>query len=79
MEYFPDQVEDRWNYLREELLTLENLKAHFDAFYEKAPIEAYDADKARWEDSGSWLYCFYYENHTNNRTDKYYFSLRGRR
>ena len=65
LKYYPAEVKARWWELRKEILTLENVKAHFDAFYAKAPKKAYDADREKWLDLDSWPYAFYYKNHTN--------------
>ena len=65
IECFPDEVEARWTFLRQDILTLENTKSYFDDFYAKAPIGAYDSDREKWLGSGGWTEPFYYENHTN--------------
>ena len=84
IECFPDEVEARWAYLRQGILTIENTKSYFDAFYEKAPIGAYDSDRAKWLGSGGWTEPFYYDNHTNyykstkeqlERLDKFFYNF----
>ena len=65
IECFPDEVFARWAFLRQDILTLENTKSYFDDFYAKAPIGAYDSDRAKWLGSGGWTEPFYYDNHTN--------------
>lgn len=84
IECFPDEVEARWMYLRQDILTLENTKSYFDDFYAKAPIGAYDSDRAKWLGSGGWTEPFYYDNHTNYykatkdqliRLDKFFYNF----
>jgi hypothetical protein len=65
IEYFSDAVKARWSFLRESILTLESTKAHFDAFYEKVPTEAYESDKARWLGTGAQYEAFHFAHHTN--------------
>ena len=62
---FADEVEARYNFLREDILTAENTKSYFDAFYSQVPMAAYDADRARWINEPAKYQPFYYDNLTN--------------
>ena len=81
---FADEVEERYTFLRQEILTVENTKKHFDEFYAQAPMGAYDSDRARWLNVSAWCHPFYYTNLTNyeaatkeslSRLDKFFYNF----
>lgn len=45
---FADEVEARWAYLRQEILTVENTEKIFSEFFALIPEIAYTSDAARW-------------------------------
>ena len=45
---FADEVEARWRFLRQDILTVENASKIFDEFFEKIPKEAYGQDFEKW-------------------------------
>jgi len=48
LECFGDEVEARWKFLRQDILTVENASKIFDEFFEKIPKEAYRQDFEKW-------------------------------
>ncbi len=47
--YFPHEVQDRYTFLREEIMTLENVEAAFNEFAEKIHPIAFASDVERWD------------------------------
>ena len=45
---FADEVEARWRFLRQDILTVENASKIFDEFFEKIPKEVYGQDFEKW-------------------------------
>ena len=48
LECFGDEVEARWKFLRQDILTVENASALFDEFFEKIPKDVYNRDFENW-------------------------------
>lgn len=50
VECFPDELEARYRYLREDILTVENTRTHFEAFFSQIPNYVYRSDFEKWQD-----------------------------
>ena len=50
LDNYPDKIKDRYVQLRETVLSRNNIKKHFKAFFDSVPEALYKAEKRKWRD-----------------------------
>ncbi|MBQ4091498.1 MAG: CotH kinase family protein, partial [Clostridia bacterium] len=50
MAYYPQEIEDRWNYLRQDILTIENVRENFESIWAQIPEGIWQAELEKWPD-----------------------------
>jgi len=50
IKYYAEEVTARWAYLRQDILTMDNVTRHFQDFFADIPEAVYQAEFAKWPD-----------------------------